>query len=411
MSVGKQAIRWLAAAHFMNDFFSGAMGIMLAAQDDAIGLSEAQIGLASGIFLFMSFSQPLLGWLSDRLSIPHIMILGPAVTSAGLFIVGLAGSFPVIILGAIAGGMGNAMFHPAGLAGARAFGGEKHKGSTVALFMVSGNGSFAISPFVVGFALEDLGPHGIIPFVLLNLVIVPLIFLRLQLNLRTVLQQAQRNGNKLNKRTAQEIGTRRWYQTTTILISVYLLIVLMRGVIYQALNTFLPTFYKDQGLELGIAGSATSVVFVFAAVGGYIASSLSDRLPRLPIVSLSLLSIAPLTFLLFSVEGIAIFLVSIPLGLALGANWPIILMIGQEVLPGGASGSSGLAFGWGFVANAGGTILVGIVSEAIGLQETLQIAALLPLVGAFLVFLLPANSPQIIEDTPSSESMEAQPSS
>lgn len=397
MEKAGRPIWWLSAGHFANDFFSGAMGIMLAAQDDAIGLSEPQIGLASAIFLGISITQPFLGWLSDRLSVPHLMVLGPAVTALGLAVVGLAPTFGVILLGAVLGGFGNAMFHPSGLAGARAFGGENRKGSSVALFMVAGNGAFAISPFFVGFTLEAFGPSGILPFVLVNLVLVPMIVLRVQTNLRDTLdgtQQKQKNQPAQANASATAITlSKRWYQATSVLIAVYLIIVLLRGVIYQALNTFLPTFYKDQGLDLGIAGSATSVLFVFAALGGFVASSLSDRLPRLPIVSLSLFSIAPLTWLLLSAEGVWIFVLSVPLGIALGANWPIVLMIGQEVLPGGASGSSGLAFGWGFVANAAGTIMVGGVAEAFGLQDTLQYAALLPLIGAGLVFLLPANSP------------------
>lgn len=413
MNKASRPIWWLSAGHFANDFFSGAMGIMLAAQDDVIGLSEPEIGLASGIFLGISITQPFLGWLSDRLSIPHLMILGPAVTALGLAVVGLAPSFAIILLGAVLGGFGNAMFHPSGLAGARAFGGEARKGGSIALFMVAGNGAFAISPFIAGFALQAFGPSGILPFVLINLVLMPTIFMRLGTDLRTTLDGKQKPVKAKDGAVAKaQLVRKRWYQTTTVIITVYLLIVLMRGVIYQALNTFLPTFYKDQGLELGIAGSATSVIFVFAALGGFVASSLSDRLPRLPIVSLSLLSIAPLTWLLLSADGFWLFAISVPLGIALGAHWPIVLMIGQEVLPGGASGSSGLAFGWGFVANAAGTILVGAIADAVGLQDTLQYAALLPLLGAVLVFLLPANSPDSglePDQPPIAQSREATP--
>jgi MFS transporter, FSR family, fosmidomycin resistance protein len=413
MTKAGRPIQWLAAGHFANDFFSGAMGIMLAAQDDVIGLSEPEIGLASGIFLGISITQPFLGWLSDRLSIPHLMILGPLVCALGLAVVGLAPTFAVVLLGAVLGGFGNAMFHPSGLAGARAFGGESRKGSSVAWFMVAGNGAFAISPFIVGFALEAFGPSGILPFVLINLVLVPMIVLRVQTDLRDSLDNTAPKAKPTPGTTATTSPvTRRWYQATAVLISVYLIIVLMRGVIYQALNTFLPTFYKDQGLDLGIAGSATSVIFVFAALGGFVASSLSDRLPRLPIVSLSLFSIAPLTWLLLNADGVWLFALSVPLGVALGAHWPIVLMIGQEVLPGGASGSSGLAFGWGFVANAAGTILVGAIADSVGLQETLQYAALLPLLGAGLVFLLPAQSPSMSDpeaSTSSPQSTEARP--
>lgn len=417
-SAESKPIRWLAAAHFANDFFSGTVGIMLAAQDDVIGLNEQQIGLASGLFLGISITQPFIGWLSDRLSVPHLMILGSAVTAVGLALMGFAPSFAYILLGALLGGFGNAMFHPSGLAGARAFGGEERKGSTVAVFMVAGNGAFAISPFIVGFSLEAFGPGGILPFTLLNLALMPLIFMRVQRPLRNILEHAEAPSAKAktppsndeqvtDSSSRQQLNHLPWYRAAWVLIAAYMLIILLRSVVYQALNTFLPTFYKDQGLDLGFAGSATSLLFVFAAVGGFMAARMSDRLPRLQIIAVSLISIAPLTWLLLFADGIFIFIVSVPLGLALGANWPVILIIGQEVLPGGASGSSGLVFGWAFVANGMGTIVAGIIADAIGLQDTLLYAALLPILGAFLVFLLPAQSPTMAAIT--SETRPASP--
>lgn len=394
MSKTSNAIWWLAAAHFLNDFFSGTMGIMLAAQGESIGLSNTQIGTAAALFLWVSLTQPVLGWMSDRYRIPHVMILGPMLTALGLLVIGFSTTYLLIIGGALIGGFGNAMFHPTGLAAARAFGGTTNKGRSVARFMFGGNFSFGISPFVVGFGLETFGPSGVAPFVLINLILMPIIFITLQANLRETLDATPpKKKPKATTTTDSKQPARKWYQATSILIGAYLLIVLMRNIIFQALNTFLPKYYIDQGRDLDIAGAATTMLFVWVAIGGLVATSLSDRLPRLQIVSLTLFLIAPLGWLLLAVDGIWIFILSIPFGFVLGAQWPILLIIGQEVLPGGASGASGLAFGWGFVANGGGTILAGAFADWIGLQETLQLASLLPIIGAALVFLLPAQTP------------------
>ncbi|PJF42093.1 MAG: hypothetical protein CUN55_10515 [Phototrophicales bacterium] len=389
----RYAIWWLATAHFMNDFFSGTLGIILAAQNDQIGLSNTQIGTASAIFLTVSIIQPFLGWVSDKYQVPHFMILGSSITALGLLVVGLAQSYTLILIGVLLGGFGNAMFHPTGLASARALGGPMRKGRSVALFMLGGNGGFAIGPFLSGFALASFGPKGIAPFVLLNLIIVPILFWRLQTNLRDTLNNiSSQSKAKHNQHTSSNTRSK-WYQTTTMMIAVYLIVVLLRGVIYQALSTFLPKYYTDYGNNLDFAGAATFALLFCSALGGFIATSLSDRLPRLPIVSVSLFLIAPLGWLLLAANGWWIFALSVPFGLTIGAQWPILLMIGQEVLPGGASGSSGLAFGWGFIANAGGTFVAGLLADWIGLRETLQVVSLLPMLGAFLVFLLPAESP------------------
>ncbi len=100
----------------------------------------------------------------------------------------------------------------------------------------------------------------------------------------------------------------------------------------------------------------------------------------------------PLSLLLFEARSTLLILVmSIILGLIMNASWPILLMIGQEVFPGGAGGSSGLAFGWGFIAAAGGNTLTGFLAESIGLRESFQILAFLPLLVAGLVLALPSG--------------------
>jgi FSR family fosmidomycin resistance protein-like MFS transporter len=393
----KNSIRWLAVAHFANDFFSGTMGILLAAQSDTLDISLKEIGLASALFLTVSLAQPLFGWIADRSGRPYIMVSGPFWTALGLLICGLANSYPLILLGALIGGVGNAMFHPTGLASARVFGGPGAKGQSVALFMLGGNSGFAVGPFVAGFALKSLGPNGIAPFALVNLLLVPLLVTRLypfMHNKFTREDIASTPASQINDGPNLAVY-KKWYQTLFVMISLYLTVVLMRGMLNQALTVFLPTYYKEQGYELDFAGFATSIFLISGAAGSYIGASLSDRLPRLAIVASSLVLITPFTLLLIHVRNaMPIIVLSIVAGLIMNANWPVLLMIGQDVFPGGANGAAGLAFGWGFISNAAGSYFTGALADNIGLQETLQLMAFLPLVGAVLIFWVRSGAKQ-----------------
>src|SRR5512139_3263182 len=86
----RAAIRWLAAAHFANDFFSGSLGVMLAAQARLLGLSNTEVGLASTAYYVMSLAQPLFGWTADHTRRSYLLVSGALWTAAAMFLCGLA---------------------------------------------------------------------------------------------------------------------------------------------------------------------------------------------------------------------------------------------------------------------------------------------------------------------------------
>ena len=98
--------------------------------------------------------------------------------------------------------------------------------------------------------------------------------------------------------------------------------------------------------------------------------------------------VPPLLLLLLESEGVGIFIFGTLLGLMLKASLPLLLMMGQEVFPGGASGASGLSFGWMFLSSTIGTFIASLLSDAIGLKETLQVIAILPVFGVLMVLVI-----------------------
>lgn len=378
----RHPVTWLALAHFANDFFSGILGILLAAQADQIGLSKTKIGIASGLYLSVSIAQPMFGWFTDRTHRPAIMISGPIWTALGMLACGLAPNFSILLAGVMFAGIGNAMFHPIALTSVRALGGTR-KGKSVAVFMLGGNSGFAIAPFITGFVLEAVGPPGITPLVAINFILVPMILWRLsgQLSFEAPIQ-----------RSTQPVETTRashWYQGALMVVAAYMLVVLLRGLLHQGLVTYMPVYFKEQGRDLQFAGIATSFLLAFGAIGSYMGASLSDRFSRTWLIIISLVTATPLVTLLLHASGIWIFVLNLALGFLLSASWPILLLIGQEVFPGGANGASGLAFGWGFICSALGNFIAGIMADAIGLHNTFQVLAFLPLPAIFLMLILP----------------------
>jgi FSR family fosmidomycin resistance protein-like MFS transporter len=399
--VPPMAIRWLALTHFANDFFSGTLGILLAAQAEKLDLSNSQVGIASTAYYALSLGQPLFGWIADHQHKTFLMITGAFWTAVGMVLGGFAPSFGWLVAAVFFAGFGSATFHPVGLASARHFGKEAGKGRSVALFMLGGNSGFAVAPFFVGFILEATGPKGMaFPF-LVSLLFVPLILTRLRPSVQGDLVAAE----KISRSVQSTRSTKnRWHKAGWMMLVAYLGIALSRGIVDQAIGVYLPTYYEQAGRSLSFAGVATGAVLFFSAIGSYMGSTLSDHIPRLQIIAVSLLFIPPLLLLLLESDGIGIFIFGILLGLALKASLPLLLMMGQEVFPGGASGASGLAFGWMFMSSTIGTFLVGLLSDEIGLKAALQWMAVLPIVGFMLVFLLrgqtktrPIATPEFLE--------------
>lgn len=382
----KLAIRWLSLTHFANDFFSGSLGVLLAAQAEKLDLSNGQIGLASTAYLSLSLGQPLLGWLADRTERAFLMVTGAFLTGIGLLFCGFAPNFFWLMIAALFAGLGSAMFHPVGLAAARHLGQEAAKGKTVALFMLGGNSGYAVAPFIIGFILESYGPHGMaIPFVV-SLVFVPYILVRLRPAMSGQLKAAEK---ATPPHRHPELGrVNRWQKTGLWVLAAYLVVVFVRGTVDQVLGTYLPTYYEQSGRSLAFAGVATGSVLFFSAVGSYLGARLSDYVSRLIIMGVSMAIMPPMLLLLLESDGIGIFTFGAVLGIMLKASLPLLLMMGQEVFPGGASGASGLSFGWMFTSNTIGTIIASILSDAIGLREMLQLMAFLPLVGLVMVVVM-----------------------
>lgn len=397
------AIRLLSVVHFANDFFAGSLGILLAAQAEKLDLSNGQIGLISTSYYALSLAQPTFGWLVDHTGRAFLMVSGAFLTGVGILLCGFAPSFAWIMLAAFFAGLGSAMFHPVGLATARHLGHEAGKGKTVALFMLGGNSGFAIAPFIVGFILEANGPRGIaIPF-LVSLLVVPYVLGRLRPALSVQLRAAEKAVHVPQNSTAQ--NSTRWNKVGVWMLLAYLVMVLVRGTVDQVLGTYLPTYYEQSGRSLSFAGIATGAVLFASAVGAYVGSRLSDTVSRLLIIGVSMAFVPPLLLLLLESEGVGIFIFGTLLGLMLKASLPLLLMMGQEVFPGGASGASGLAFGWMFMSSTIGTFIASVLSDVIGLKETLQVMAILPVFGVVMVLLMwnrtrSATQPQRAEIQP-----------
>jgi len=169
-------------------------------------------------------------------------------------------------------------------------------------------------------------------------------------------------------------------------------IVTARAFLVSALTTYLPTFLHEEGSALWLAGVSLSVFEAAGMLGALLGGNLSDRLGRRTTVLISLLACPPLMGLFLATAGWMRLLSLVGLGFFLLSNLGVMMALVQESFPRNRALANGLYLASYFVANSVMAVVVGRLGDLFGLRSAFSIAAVAPLLGAAMVFLLPKGT-------------------
>lgn len=383
----RPASRWMlyvfASAHFMHDLFTGSWIVVLATQRDALDLSYTEVGIARGVFTVASaVAQPFFGGYFDRTGKPFLAVWAIAITSMMVFLAALAPTYALLLMAGVVGGVGSAIFHAAGLGGAKRLASGRGHGRATAIFLLGGNSGFAIGTWMAG-AILDRFPIGALGLPVMILVMAAPILLR-------YLRPFMSHEVQPPERTTREIlfGGRALLMPVVAFLAAVLLVQIYQG----GFSTYLLQHHENNGNNLETAGNLTSLYLFFAAVGSFVGGSLSDRFSRRRVAIVAVLITAPLSFLLLRAEGMPLIALSVLLGLVTNIPLPVMLLMGQDVLPGGSSGAGSFAFGITFLAQAIAAPVVGLWADMLTLMQALTITGILPAVAIPLLLLIPERA-------------------
>src|SRR5262249_6322313 len=160
----------LSFAHLLNDMMQSLLPAMYPMIKEAYGLDFGQIGLITLAFqLTASLLQPVVGMFTDRRPQPFSLVAGMALTLIGLIVLGRAGNYPMLLIGAALIGTGSSIFHPEATRMARVASGGGH-GFAQSLFQVGGQTGPALGPPLAAVLLVPRGQTSISSFSLVALV-------------------------------------------------------------------------------------------------------------------------------------------------------------------------------------------------------------------------------------------------
>ena len=364
-----------ALGHFINDLYPAFLPPLLPILVEKFQLSFTRASVLATVLSFSaSLTQPLFGYLADRLGGRAWVILGPLVGGVSLSLIGCIDRYALLIFLLVLGGMGSASFHPEAAALSASLSGRK-KTLGMSIFMLGGNAGYGLGPFLILLIVTNLGMEWSI------LASAPALGLAWLMARYAPHPEPHSAGGRASPSPA---GPKKGRQLARF--SLLMGVVVFRVTAALSLTTFLPMIQKIRGFSLFAAGSAFTVFMVCGALGGVIGGILADRVGRKKLILSSFLLIIPVFWSFLLWEGPASFLILSLLGFLFFLSEPACIVLAQEMAPGRARTVSGIVMGMAWGLAGFGVLGTGALADAFGLEWALRMLILLP-AGSFILSL------------------------
>jgi MFS transporter, FSR family, fosmidomycin resistance protein len=379
--VDRRSMAVLSAGHMFTDISQGSIPALL---PFLISRHHLNYASASALVLAATISssviQPLFGHVSDRISLPWLMPLGPILGGLGVALAGWAPSYGLTFAAVVLSGVGVAAFHPEGSRFANYVSGAR-RASGMSLFSVGGNIGFALGPVFVTPLMLIFGLHGT-AFVLVPTVLMGLVLLHELPRLTSFRTDVV--GGRVQKGEHHEA-----WGPFALLAGV----IALRSFVYFGLVTFIPLYYvANLHVSKAYGNTALAAMLLGGAAGTLIGGPLADRFGRRTVLTASMLVLPPL-IVGFLVSGPVLAVVFAALaGAATIATFAVTIVMGQEYLPGRLGVAAGVTIGLSIGLGGAGAPLLGLIADAHGLRAVFELLAVLPALALILVATLPAQS-------------------
>ncbi|GAA0199034.1 FSR family fosmidomycin resistance protein-like MFS transporter [Brevundimonas nasdae] len=371
----------VSACHLLNDMMQALLPAIYPNLKASLDLSFSQIGLITLVYqITASILQPLVGVYADRRPTPLALPGGTLFSLAGLVVLSVAHTYPLLLVGAALLGMGSSVFHPEASRVARMAAGRR-AGLAQSLFQVGGNAGSALGPLAAAIVVVRWGQSSLAFFALLALLAGAILW---QVSLwyrdhglaRLVAGRKHLEAIELPKGTAR--------RGLAILLAM-----IFSKYVYLASITSYFTFYLIQKFGVDV-DTAQLHLFAFlgaVAAGTMIGGPIGDRFGRKYVIWASILGVLPFTLLLPHVSLFWTGPITIIIGLLLASAFPAIVVFAQELAPGKIGMISGLFFGFSFGMGGIGAAVLGWMADLYGVTTVYAICSVLPAIGLLAAFL------------------------
>ncbi|MBM4078776.1 MAG: MFS transporter, partial [Planctomycetes bacterium] len=317
-NVGQFAL--LTLAHLADDFYAGFLSPLLPLLKERLNLSLVMVGALPPIFaLSASGSQPLMGYLGERVGSRRLVILGVAFAALFMSCIGLAKGFASLVLIILIGGAGVSFFHPHGAAMTGKMSGE-HRGLVMSIFLMAGAIGISVGPLFIVALVSHLTLERSYVAAVPGLAIAVVLWL--------FLRDAPGDGQRREKPVFRKLFTAEMFP-----VFVLFLITVLRSTVVIAFTNFIPLMLQERGEPLEAGARAIFMLLFFGSLGGMWGGFLSDRFSRAKIIFLSSVLACPFFVAFLTTQGITAYVLLAVAGAVVQASTPVGLVMGQEMRP------------------------------------------------------------------------------
>jgi len=367
--------------HLLNDMMQALLPAIYPNLKVQFGLSFTQIGLVTLVFqCTASLLQPLVGLYADKRPMPYSLATGMIFTLFGMLVLSVAWSFEIILLAAGLIGLGSAVFHPESSRVARMASGGRH-GLAQSLFQVGGNLGSALGPLTAAALVASFGQRSIAAYSLLALIAFIVLW---NVGIWYKTHGLKRMAGHVNAALPAGIT-----QTRIVLSIMVLLALIFSKFIYMSSITSYYTFYLIDKFHVSVQSAQIHLFFFLAAIAGgtILGGPLGDRFGRKIVIWVSVLGPLPFTLMLPEANLFWTGVLSVVIGVILASAFSVIVVYGQELLPGKVGMVSGMFFGFSFGMAGIGAAFLGYVADHTSIAFVYRVCSFLPLIGLLAAFL------------------------
>lgn len=378
----------ISFCHLLNDMVQSLLPAIYPLLKTSFRLDFTQLGLLTLTFqMTASVCQPFIGLFTDRKPQPYSLPIGVGFTLAGLLVLARAGSYPVLIGGAMLVGLGSAVFHPESSRVARLASGGQH-GLAQSIFQLGGTFGSALGPLLAAIIVLPRGQSSLTWFSLAVMVA----FLTLWYVAGWYSEHHRNSQSKARREPAAPALPRKTVRTS---IAILIALVFSKYVYLASLTSYY-AFYLMSKFGLS-ASNAQLYLFLFlasAAAGTFAGGPIGDRIGRKYVIWGSILGVLPFTLLLPYVGLFATAALTVCIGFVLSSAFSAIVVYAQELVPGRIGMISGLFFGLAFGMAGIGAAVLGTLADHTSIQFVYRVCAFLPAIGLLTAFLPDVDGPR-----------------
>ncbi|MEA3116788.1 MAG: transporter, family, fosmidomycin resistance protein [Paraburkholderia sp.] len=371
----------ISFSHLLNDMIQSLILAIYPMLKASFSLSFAQIGLITLTYqITASLLQPLIGFYTDKRPQPYSLPVGMGFTLAGLVLMSVAPSFPVLLIAASLVGCGSSVFHPESSRVARMASGGRY-GFAQSLFQVGGNAGTSLGPLLAALVVIPHGQRSIAWFSVAALVAMVV--------LAKIGRWYRRHPATRKKSGVHAAHPSLSKPRVAFAIGVLVLLVFSKYFYLASISSYF-TFYLIDKFHLSVQGAQIHLFVFLAAVaaGTIIGGPVGDRIGRKYVIWASILGVAPFTLLLPYANLFWTGVLSVVIGVVLASAFSAIIVYAQELIPGNVGMVAGLFFGFAFGLGGVGAAVLGNLADATSIAYVYKICSFLPLLGV-LTMLLP----------------------